>query len=88
MEFTFINVLLLLAMVAVSMLFGFRIGYHRGYNCGFVTGIKAASKYERKNIFKRLPKSEVERILREEKKEDDEFFEEINRMIEKNSFSD
>ena len=68
MIFTFGNVLLLIALVAVAFLFGFRQGRRWGYGEGFADGGIA----EEKRLMKFLTKEEKARIKAHEKRVRDE----------------
>lgn len=71
MEFTFINVVLLIAMVAVSILLGFYYGNRHGYTIGSVDGMfngenhikQFLTKDELANVEKR-ERQAAEKILR------------------------
>lgn len=64
MEFTFINVLLIVALVAISILLGSKIGYRKGK----IHGINIGRESTREYLFSKMPKEVSSKILNEEYK--------------------
>lgn len=62
MEFTFMNIVLILALIAISMLLGGKIGYRKGRIHGLLKGKES----EREYIFSKIPKEECKKIVEEE----------------------
>ena len=63
MEFTFVNILLVIALVAISILLGRTIGYKKGRIDGLSIGRESTREY----FFKQIPKDVAEKILKKEK---------------------
>ena len=58
MEITFVNVVLMVALVVVCVLLGFREGRRRGYAEGFADGMFAGED----GVMRRLPKSVIDKL--------------------------
>ena len=62
MEFTLVNIILLVCFFAISFSFGFSIGKHHGKINGLIDG----KEIERKYLFSKIPKEVKEQIESEE----------------------
>ena len=84
MEMTITNVLLIIAMVAVAMRFGYIKGHNKGYNGGKLEGFVNGVIKARTELFREFPDF-AEVILAKEKEEGEALMRECEEIEKQNA---